>query len=71
MQIERPTVTPALADRDYRIDRDFARRTPRGTTIWPRVMVLAGDWVRQDVEGGPFTVITGTELAQLCGVEAA
>ena len=71
MQLEFPTVRPALADRNGREARRRARDLPRGTVLYPRLMVLAGDWVRQDFEGGPFTVICGTEVAKLCGVEAA
>jgi len=66
-----PTVRPALADRDGREARPLARRMKRGDIIYPRLMVLAGDWVRQDFEGGPFNVICGTEVARLCNIEAA
>lgn len=55
-----PRVTPALSDCDGRAARAAARQMKRGDIVYPRLMVLDDQWVRQDYEGGP-----------LCGVEAA
>lgn len=46
---------------DYAGARDAARRARRGDPIYPRLYILGGEWVRQDREGGPITVVTQHE----------
>jgi hypothetical protein len=55
----------AFRDRDYRADRDAARASRRGTTLYPRLTVLGSSWVRQDYAGGPFIVLDNGDAERL------
>ena len=48
----------ALSDRSLTTDRETARHSPKGTTLYPRLMVLGSTWVRQDYAGGPMEVVS-------------
>lgn len=50
-------MTPPLPS--YTTDRETARHSPKGTTLYPRLMVLGSTWVRQDYAGGPMEVVSG------------
>lgn len=57
---------------DYAAAREAARRAKRGAPIYPgRHFILNGEWVRQDHEGGPLTVVTQLEAdaAMLINIE--
>lgn len=71
MATERPPPRPAFADLDGRAARAAARRLKKGEAPYPRLMVLADCWVRQDAPGGELVVVSATEAERLCGVEAA
>ncbi len=59
------TRVPALPDRDLLSDREAARQSPKGTTLYPRLMVLGSTWVRQDYPGGPMEVIASDAAERL------
>jgi len=57
---------------DYAAAREAARRARRGAPIYPgRHFILNGEWVRQDYEGGPLTVVSQLEAdaAMLIDIE--
>lgn len=55
----------ALSDRSYTTDRDTARQSRKGATLYPRVMVLGSTWVRQDYAGGPMVCLPNGEAVRL------
>ena len=43
---------------DYPAARDAARSRPRGTTLYPRQLILdGGRWARQDHPDGPYVIL--------------
>ena len=46
-------------------DRETARHSPKGTTLYPRLMVLGSTWVRQDYAGGPMECLPNEEAERL------
>lgn len=55
----------ALPDRNLRADREAARHSHRGTTLYPRLLVLGSTWVRQDYAGGPMEVVAAGAAERL------
>lgn len=54
-----------LSYRTYTADRDAARQSRKGATLYPRLMVLGSTWVRQDFAGGPMVVASGDDAERL------
>lgn len=50
----------ALPDRTYTTDRDAARQSRKGATLYPALLPLdtvGHRWARQDYAGGPLIVL--------------
>lgn len=41
----------ALPDRDFCADRDTARAKRKGSGVFPRLLTLGDQWVRQEADG--------------------
>jgi hypothetical protein len=50
---------------NLRADREAARQSPKGTILYPRLMVLGSTWVRQDYPGGPMEVVAAGAAERL------
>lgn len=57
-----------LADRSLTTDRETARHSPKGTTLYPRLLVLNGTWVRQDADGS-FEVVSTVDAVRLLDLD--
>lgn len=57
-----------LADRDFAADRDAARQSRNGETLYPRLLVLNGAWVRQDADGS-FQVVSTVDAVNLLDID--
>lgn len=55
----------ALPDRDLSSDREAARQSRKGATLYPRLMVLGSTWARQDYPGGPMEVVASGAAERL------
>lgn len=56
---------------DYAAARDAARRSRRGETLYPRLLVLDNAWYRQDYADGALERLSNADADRLLNPEVA